>query len=312
MTVLVTGGCGYIGKHLLNALIGLNVDVICLDSLATGEAGELPHQVDFIEGDILDANIVNRVFQENKITHVYHLAALKSISESSKKPDLYRQVNIEGTKVILEAAVKHNVKKFIFASSAAVYGNSFGRHVQEGSQTNPVSLYGETKLKSELLINSAVRANEIQAVSLRLFNVAGAANLRMADKNRDNLIPIVIDSIRNGKALQIFGEDFDTPDGTCIRDFIHVSDVSCAMVSAGFSEKPLPSIINVATGIGTSVLEIIKHVEKNMQSKSQYSVVNRRIGEVSKMVADISLFKKELGNWPLKTIEEIVTSAIGK
>src|SRR4051794_28387143 len=231
MNWLVTGGAGYIGAHVVAAMCDAGQDVVVLDDLSTGNRDRLSG-VPIVEGSVLDQAIVERTLREHAVTGVVHIAGKKQVEESVRRPLLYYRENVEGLRRLLEAATATGVESFVFSSSAAVYGAPDVDLVREDTGCRPVNPYGQTKLTGEHMVADVARAAGMRYAALRYFNVAGAGRPEHADREEANLVPMVFRRLSAGEAPVIFGDDFPTPDGTCIRDFVHVSDIASAHVAA--------------------------------------------------------------------------------
>src|SRR5690554_2263698 len=237
MSWLVTGGAGYIGSHVVRALKSAGLDAVVLDDLSSGFEQFIPAGVPFVNASVLDTQAVAAALRDHDVTGVIHLAGYKYAGESVKFPlHNYRQ-NVEGTISLLEAMADEGVTQLVFSSSAGVYGTPDTDMVTEDSPTTPASPYGESKLVGEWIIRDQVRAtastdSPLRATSLRYFNVVGSGDPEVFDASPHNLFPMVIRAIKAGQAPQIFGDDYDTPDGTCVRDYVHVQDLAHSHVAA--------------------------------------------------------------------------------
>lgn len=310
MTWLITGGCGYIGSHVVRAFQNAGIDIIVLDSLINGNRNRISKSTKFVLGDIRDQALLDSIFQKDKIDGVIHLAALKSVSESIKKPDVYIDINTKGTETILRAATKFRVEKFIFSSTAAVYDADKNDYVNENSEVNPVSPYGLSKLLAENYLQEFIKRGEIVGSSLRFFNVAGSQTRELSETSGDNLIPRVIRMLTAGIAPQIFGTDYSTPDGTCIRDFVHVQDVARAHVLLASSKDAIPNILNVGTGEGYSVRYIVDNIQQLMKTDLTIRISPPRIGDCEKLVSDPELFRATLGFFCDLGIQDMLKSEV--
>lgn len=313
-TVLVAGGAGYIGSHIVAELASCGLSVVSVDNFSTG----LPERVKGIPN--LDVNIVGPgsveslvdFMAENQVESVIHLAAKKSVVESVSHPALYYRQNVGGLINVLRAMQISGVTNLVFSSTAAVYGDCHG-HVHEDHPTNPLSPYGDSKLMCEQVVDVATQSGSTRAVSLRYFNVAGAGNALLSDRGVTNLIPMVFERLSRGEAPRVFGNDYETPDGTCIRDFIHVSDLARAHILAlEFLAKPLNvnhTIFNIGTGTGTSVSEILSVVRDVTGLDIEPVVEPPRPGDPAVVVASPQRAIERL-NWaPVHSIREMVASA---
>ena len=309
---MITGGAGYIGSHIAAEFSRLNVPFSIIDYNVNKLEVRLPNFAQKFFGDIRNMKDLDQIFSENTFSGVIHLAALKSVEESQKNPALYENTNVQGTQNIINVMEKYGVMNLVFSSTAAVYGETDNGIVTELTKIEPISHYGKTKVHSELLIEEAHRNFGLNFVNLRYFNVAGSLNKKLRDDSKDNLIPIVIDQIRNGVNPKIFGNDFPTPDGTAIRDFIHVVDIVDAHLAAvnylknGGSNQTL----NIGTGTGTSVLEIVTEIVSQMKSDLVPTFVGRRDGDIGIVVADPSKAELVLGFKAKHVLAEMVASVL--
>jgi UDP-glucose 4-epimerase len=281
MNILVTGAAGYIGSHIVRLLQDTNHKVIVTD-----------YKIDGID---LSSNYdeLNLLFVNNSIDAVIHTSAQKSVGESVEEPEYYYEQNVQSTNNLLRAMKSNRVSKIVLSSSAAVYGTQGVDPIKEDATCNPINPYGQTKLINEWMLSNASLAWGLQAISLRFFNVAGFGWDDLKDPGKANLIPIVAANINNGTATSVYGIDYDTPDGSCIRDYVHVLDVAEAHLKAleGFVDGH--QILNVGTGHGHSVLEILDAM------KADYSIGPKRVGDPSLLIADVNKIKDVLG-WEAK------------
>ncbi len=309
---LVTGGAGYIGAHVVSELSSLGIPNIALDNNREKLQRKLSASNSIICADIRNRQELEGVFSQNKFHGVIHLAALKSVQESEIQSELYEETNVLGTRNLLSLMKKYNVKNFIFSSTAAIYEENESGFVTELSKLNPISFYGQTKVRAELSIEKANLDFGLRYVNLRFFNVVGTINQRLKDDSKDNLVPIVIDCIKKGIAPKIFGRDYPTKDGTAIRDYVHISDIVQAHVASisylnngGSSET-----LNLGTGKGTSVLEIVSEILKTTGSGLLPQFVDRRRGDIGIVVADPSKAVLILGFKAQHTLEEMISSVL--
>lgn len=310
--ILVIGGAGYIGSHVVKALLSENFAVTVYDNMSTGHKINLFDNADFIEGDILDEPKLNKVMAQG-FDAVVHLAAKKAVGESMENPQLYARNNIVGSINIFNAMVNNGVKNVVFSSTAAVYGIPQYLPLDENHPLNPMSFYGFTKLEIERTMNWYSRLKDFHYIALRYFNAVGYAadgSIRGKEENPQNLLPIIMDTISGRRdKMQVFGNDYDTPDGTCLRDYIHVEDLARAHVAAinKLLHEPDSYVINLSTGKGTSVLEMLKAAERVSSKKVNYVMAPRRAGDPAVVVAGNDLAQRIL-NWsPQYTdIDEIV------
>lgn len=307
-TILVTGGAGYIGSVTVFKLISMGFNVIVVDNLKKGKKELVSEKAKLIIGDILDEELLQKVFSEHKIDKVIHFAALKSAGESMLDLASYSQ-NITGTIDVLNKMVEHNVKSIIFSSSAAVYGEPEAEVIEETHPTKPVNFYGFTKLEAERIINWYVKLKNISCISLRYFNVAGDGGLNYIDPHAENIFPIIGEVLsKKRQVLDIYGNDYDTRDGSCIRDYIHVEDIALAHINALNLEGS--HIINLGTSKGVSVLELVDLFKEVSKKEIPCKVVERREGDPAKLIAS-NRKAKELLSWePQKSTEEMIESTI--
>jgi len=307
---LVTGGAGYIGAHVVKSLLENSYEVVVVDDLSTGLERKIPKNVKFYKINISNTLELTNILRNEKIEGVIHLAAKKAVGESVLNPSLYYQENIGGLISLLEAMSHADVKKIVYSSSAAVYGTPKEDRVSEEAATNPESPYGETKLVGEWLLKADQQARNIKWVSLRYFNVVGAGGDELGDTGVNNLIPMVFSAISRNESPQIFGNDYATKDGTCIRDYIHVEDLAFAHVLAAKKlTENYSEILNIGTGQGYSVKEVMDLIEKVIGKKINYEYVGRRSGDPAQTIADPSKALKDL-NWKAKLdLEEMISSS---
>ena len=316
MAVFVCGGAGYIGSHAVHALIGKGEQVVIADNLQTGHRGALHPQARFYEGDIRDAALLDQIFSENEIDAVIHFAANSLVGESMEKPLLYFNNNVYGMQVLLEAMVRHGIDKIVFSSTAAVYSEPKRVPIREEDETNPTNTYGETKLTMEKMMKWVSRANGIRYVSLRYFNAAGAlpdGSIGEDHAAETHLIPLIL-QVPNGKRdhITVFGNDYPTPDGTCLRDYIHVVDLADAHVRAlSYLRKGGASdVFNLGNGQGFSVREIIAAAEKATGRAIKAEIGARRAGDPAQLVASSEKARAVLGWNPVYTdVEQVIGTA---
>lgn len=317
MAWMVTGGAGYIGSHVVRALTDAGMDAVVLDDLSSGFEAFVPAGVPFVRSSILDTDAVADALRQHGVTGVIHCAGYKYAGESVKHPvHTYRQ-NVEGTGRLLDAMAAVGVTRLVFSSSAGVYGTPSEAVVTEDTPTTPESPYGESKLIGEWLIRDQVRATAesdapLRATSLRYFNVVGSGTPEVYDASPHNLFPKVIRAIKAGQPPLIFGDDYDTPDGTCVRDYVHVQDLAHSHVAAARMldfGKPLAPVYNLGSGDGTSVREIVGSLLEAAGSDLQPVVKDRRPGDPARIVATGELAADDI-EWKMAhTIEEMAASA---
>ncbi|MGW3288162.1 UDP-glucose 4-epimerase GalE [Streptomyces sp. NPDC001002] len=313
MTWLITGGAGYIGAHVARVMAGAGERVVALDDLSAGVPARLPAGVALIEGSTLDAGLLKRVFAEQEVTGVVHLAARKQVAESVAQPTRYYLENVGGLATLLEAVAEAGIGRFVFSSSAAVYGNPDVDLITEDTPCAPVNPYGETKLAGEWLVRAAGRAHGISTVCLRYFNVAGAAAPELADTGVFNIVPMVFDRLTRDEAPRIFGADYPTPDGTCVRDYIHVADLAEAHLAAarrlGEDAGTGDLTVNIGRGEGVSVRELVTLIGEVTGDTRPALVEGRRPGDAPRAVASAALAERELGWTARRGVREMVESA---
>lgn len=314
--ILVCGGAGYIGSHTVRQLIDNSEDVIIVDNLETGHKEAIHPKAKFYNTDIRDEKALETVFKENKIDEVIHFAANSLVGESMMNPLKYYNNNVHGTEVLLNVMAKHDVKKIVFSSTAATYGEPKNIPILESDETKPTNAYGETKLAMEKMMKWADIAHGIKYISLRYFNVAGAhiSGIIGEDHNPEtHLIPLIL-QVPLGKRdfISIFGDDYDTHDGTCVRDYIHVSDLADAHILAvnklreGFNSN----IYNLGSGNGFTVKEMIEAARLVTGHSIPAKVCKRRTGDPAKLVASSEKARHELGWQPkFENIEAMIASA---
>ncbi|MGI5379632.1 UDP-glucose 4-epimerase GalE [Streptomyces sp. CA-251387] len=313
MTWLITGGAGYIGAHVARAMTDAGERVLVLDDLSAGVPARLPADVPLVEGSSLDGDLLKRVLAEHAVTGVVHLAARKQVGESVAQPTRYYRENVGGLATLLEAVAEAGVKRLVFSSSAAVYGNPDVDLITEDTACAPVNPYGETKLAGEWLVRSAGQAHGISTVCLRYFNVAGAAAPELADTGVFNIVPMVFDRLTRDEAPRIFGDDYPTPDGTCIRDYIHVADLAEAHLAAArrltAADASGDLTVNIGRGEGVSVRELITVIGEVTGDRRPPVVEARRPGDAPRAVASAALAAEELGWTARRGVPEMVESA---
>ena len=288
-------------------------DVVVLDDLSSGTRDRVGDAVPLAVGSVLDAALVSELLVERGVTGIVHIAAKKQVAESVAHPLDYYRDNVTGLQTVLQAAVTARVQRFVFSSSAAVYGAPDLAEVTEETDSAPVSPYGETKLVGEWLIRAVAAAHPLRYVSLRYFNVAGAARPELADVGIFNLVPMVFQRITAGEPPVIFGDDYDTPDGTCIRDYIHASDIASAHLGAARYLRAAAGgsfVANVGRGAGVSVREMIDTIlEITGYRDLQPQVVSRRPGDPARVVARADRIRAALGWSPRHDLRSIVESS---
>jgi len=315
VTWLVTGGAGYIGAHVVAAMRDAGQRVVVVDDLTTGDPSRIAG-VPLVEGSVLDQRLLEATMREHEVSGVVHIAAKKQVEESVRRPLFYYQENVEGLRRLLEAATATGVGSFVFSSSAAVYGAPDLELVGEDTDTRPVNPYGQTKLVGERMIADVARATGLRYANLRYFNVAGAVRPELADRGEANLVPMVFRRIEERQAPLIFGDDFDTPDGTCVRDFVHVGDIASAHAAAAraLGEGRLHELTaNIGRGEGVSVREMITVIREVTgtagETWAEPEVRPRRAGDPPRVVAAADTIRTALGWEARYGLRDMVTSA---
>jgi len=314
MKVLVTGGAGYVGSAVCHGLARLGHNLIVIDNLLYGHKEALPREADLRVGDLLDRELLALLFEQNEIDAVLHFAAYTYVGESVENPQKYFSNNLLGALNLVEQMVEHNVKKIVFSSSAAVYGEPKKIPIPEEAPLNPQNPYGETKVMIEKFLKWYDRAYGIKYVSLRYFNAAGAdlkADIGEDHDPETHLIPLVMKvALGQQNHIDIYGTDYPTSDGTCIRDYIHIVDLADAHIRGlGNLEIGKSGIYNLGTGKGASVKEVIETCRKVTGKTIKAVETGRRPGDPAVLVASYEKAKKELGWEPKRNLEEIIKDA---
>ncbi|MBM7499781.1 UDP-glucose 4-epimerase GalE [Brachybacterium muris] len=315
MTTLVIGGAGYIGSHVVRLLLERGQHVIVVDDLSTGFR-ERTEGAELVELDVTKPDAVDKLafqLRASGADSVIHFAAHKQVGESVQKPEMYWHDNIAGLANVLAACASAEVRDVVFSSSAAVYGMPDVDLVTEDLQPQPINPYGATKYVGEWMLADAERAHDMRTVALRYFNVAGAGWPDLADTLVMNLVPIILDAVEAGRAPIVFGTDYDTPDGTCIRDYVHVLDLADAHIAAldylRGEERP-HRVFNVGTGTGSSVLEVIAAVGRALGKELIPEMGERRPGDPARLICSTERIEKTLGWSSSKGLDDIVRSAV--
>jgi UDP-glucose 4-epimerase len=311
MTWLLTGGAGYIGAHIVRAFRGVGLDVVVLDDLSTGIRENVPDDVAFIDASVEDATAVRKALREHSVTGVLHLAAKKAVGESVEQPLLYWGDNVGGTRAVLQACLDEGVDRVLFSSSAAVFGEPPVELVTEETPAAPISPYGETKLVGEWMLRDVATATGLRWVALRYFNVAGAGAPELADRSVNNLVPMVFQRLTDGENPQLFGDDYPTRDGSCVRDYIHVVDLAEAHAAAAqrLDDGPLGEVYNVGRGEGVTVKEVLATVREVTGVDFAVDVVARRPGDAPSYFADATKIREQLGWTARLDLRDMVDSA---
>jgi UDP-glucose 4-epimerase len=317
MSVLVTGGAGYIGSHMVLALTDQGIDTVVIDNLSTGFAWCVSPKASLVRGDIGDDGFVLKVMKDHAVDAVIHFAGSIVVPDSVSDPLGYYQNNTVKSRTLMECAVKAKVPHFIFSSTAAVYGNPARLPIEEDAALNPISPYGTSKLMTELMLRDSHVAYGLNYAALRYFNVAGADPMGRSGQSSPratHLIKMAAQvALGQRKELEIFGSDYDTPDGTCVRDYIHVSDlISAHMMALDYLRKGgTPGVFNCGYGRGHSVLDVIKAVERASGSRLAVRQAPRRAGDPAGLVAGADKARKVLGWKPEHdNLDYIVSSAL--
>lgn len=301
MKILVLGGAGYIGSHTVSELVDAGEDVVIADSLETGHIEAVNPKAKFYQGDIRDKKFIDSVFDNEKIDAVIHFAANSLVGESMTNPLKYYDNNLYGTKVLLQSMVEHDVKKIVFSSTAATYGEPESIPILESDRTEPTNPYGETKLSMEKMMKWTDVAHGVHYVALRYFNACGAhvsGEIGEAHNPETHLIPLIL-QVPNGQreSISIFGDDYDTKDGTCVRDYIHVTDLAQAHILAVkyLMDGGKSDVFNLGNGVGFTVKEVIETARKVTGHPIPAVVSPRRGGDPAKLIASSEKAKSILG-----------------
>ncbi|MCW2570747.1 MAG: exoB [Frankiales bacterium] len=310
MTWLVTGGAGYIGAHVVRAMVDVGSDVVALDDLSTG----VPERVSgapLIVGSVLDQTLLRQSIDEHQVTGVVHIAAKKQVGESVADPLKYYRENVGGVMMLVEACRDAGVDRFVFSSSAATYGLPDVDLVVEETPCVPLSPYGESKLVGEWVLRDCATAFGLRSMALRYFNVAGAASPELGDPGVFNLIPMVFRELEAGARPKVFGNDYPTHDGTCIRDYVHVVDIAAAHLAAAraLDEGASSATYNIGRGVGSSVLEVLEVIGKVTGRDVTPEVVDRRPGDPARIVAAVDRIRDGLGFAATRDLDDMVETA---
>ena len=316
-TWLVTGGAGYIGAHVVSALLEAGISAVAYDNLSTGRSEFVPAGATLVAGDILDTALLTSTLKDHECSGVIHCAGYKYAGESVKHPLLTYTQNVNGTATLLEAMASAGIGRLVFSSSAGVYGTPDIEVVTETTACHPESPYGESKLVGEWLIRDQVRATAATAIplvatSLRYFNVVGSGGPDIYDVSPHNLFPKVFATLVAGGAARINGDDYATPDGTCVRDYVHVADLADAHVTAAQAldvGRALEPVYNLGSGAGTSVREIVDAMRTVTGIATEPQVGPRRPGDPARIVASGELATRDLAWQTRFTIEQMVRTA---
>jgi len=311
MTWLVTGGAGYIGAHVVRALGEAGIPAVVIDDLSSGHRGFVAPGTPFVEGSILDGGLVLETLRRHHVTGVIHVAGFKYAGVSVEKPLHTYLQNVEGTRILLAAMHEAGVDKIVFSSSAAVYGDTDQDLVTEDTPKNPTSPYGESKLIGEWLLRDQAVATGLAHTSLRYFNVVGSGYSDIYDTSPHNLFPLVFDALVDGRTPRINGDDYPTPDGTNVRDYLHVADLALAHVAAARAlaeGRPLEPAYNLGSGDGASVRQIMEAMARVTGIDFTPEIAPRRAGDPARIVASGELAARDL-DWRMRhTLDEMVAS----
>jgi UDP-glucose 4-epimerase len=315
LKILVTGGAGYIGSHFVKILTNNNIDVIVLDNLSRGHKEAIPSGVPLEVADLLDVNSLQTVFNKYSFDAIVHFAAFAYVGESVEDPKLYYQNNVVGSFNLIKTALESNVKKIVFSSTCSLYGNPNEVPISEKLPTNPINPYAQTKLMIENILRDFDASYGMRSVFLRYFNAAGAdfdGEIGESHTPEPHLIPIVLNTALGKRdKVFIFGDDYETKDGTCIRDYIHVNDLGDAHLKAleYLNNGGKTDVINLGTGDGNSVKELIETSERITGKKINSEITDRRDGDPAILVADNKKAKEILGWVPKHNLDDIISSA---
>lgn len=313
--ILITGGAGYIGSHTTHYLLEIGVepsDIVVIDNLCRGNLRFVPKEVKFYELDLLDEIALNEVFARESIDSVIHFAAYAYVQESRLSPNIYYENNVVGGLKLLNAMLNHDCKKIVFSSSCATYGVPIKSPILESDSQIPINPYGESKLAFEKILKWYSQAYNLKYVALRYFNAAGSGyGIGEHHVPETHIIPNILKSLKTGELLRIYGNDYDTYDGTCVRDYTHVIDLASAHYLAlkYLKSKNCSTEINLGTGSGTSLLDLIKICEEVTMTEAKFVISSKREGDPPMLVADNSRARSLLGWVPIHTISDIVKSA---
>lgn len=311
MKILVTGGAGYIGSHTVRQMLKTFRDVTVLDNLSRGHIESVPKEVNCVKIDLLDYAEMENFFKHNYFDAIVHFAAFAYVGESVENPDLYYRNNVVGSFNLISLAAKYKVKYFVFSSTCSVYGNPVNIPITEDTPTAPINPYARTKLTIEWMLRDFELSSGIRYVSLRYFNAAGAdesGEIGESHNPEPHLIPLVMyASLGKNDNLKVFGDDYPTKDGTCIRDYIHVNDLADAHIKAieYLAKGNTSETVNLGTGVGYSVYEIIEKAKEITKKDIKYKVVGKRPGDPAVLVADNRKAKK-IFNWSPKYDLEVI------
>ncbi|MFT4008405.1 MAG: UDP-glucose 4-epimerase GalE [Nocardioidaceae bacterium] len=311
MTWMVTGGAGYIGSHVARAFVAADLPVVVLDDLSTGHRSFVPEEAAFVAGTLLDEELIAHAIAEHSVTGVVHLAGFKYAGVSVQRPLHTYEQNVTAMVYLLRAMERDGVDRMVFSSSAATFGTPRTELVTEQSPTLPESPYGETKLIGEWLLRDQAANTGLRQTALRYFNVVGSGTDEVYDASPHNLFPLVFEALLAGRTPRINGDDYDTPDGTCVRDYVHVHDIALAHVAAARAldaGTPLEPVYNLGSGTGLSVREIMDAMARVTGIAFTPEIGPRRPGDPARIVATGELAARDLG-WRMRhDVDEMVRS----
>jgi UDP-glucose 4-epimerase len=310
MRVLVTGGAGYIGSVIVARLTARGHDVVVYDDLFRGHAAAVPAGVPLVRGDVRDVAAVRATIEDGDCEAVVHMAALAEVGESVAEPERYHSVNVEGTAAVVEAAAAAGAGRLVFSSTAAVYGAPERTPIEEDDTLAPANPYGETKLAGERLLQRVRERGEIAATALRYFNACGADGACGEDHDPEShLIPLALRAARDGTPIKVFGDDYPTADGTCVRDYVHVADLADAHIAALEALPRVQGAFNLGTGSGDSVQAVLDAVEIVTALPLAREITPRRAGDPPVLVAGNRRAAERLGWRPRRSLTDAVSDA---
>jgi UDP-glucose 4-epimerase len=310
MRVLVTGGAGYIGSVIVARLTARGHDVVVYDDLFRGHAAAVPAGVPLVRGDVRDVAAVRAALEDGDCEAVVHMAALAEVGESVAEPERYHSVNVEGTAAVVEAAAAAGAGRLVFSSTAAVYGAPERTPIEEDDTLAPANPYGETKLAGERLLQRARERGELAATALRYFNACGADGACGEDHDPEShLIPLALRAARDGTPIKVFGDDYPTADGTCVRDYVHVADLADAHIAALEALPRVQGAFNLGTGSGDSVQAVLDAVEIVTALPLAREITPRRAGDPPVLVAGNRRAAERLGWRPRRSLTDAVSDA---
>ncbi len=310
MKVLVTGGAGYVGSVITAGLLAAGHDVTVYDDLSRGHRAAVAPGARLVVADIRDTGRLTEALTTGGCEAIVHMAALAEVAESVAFPQRYHDVNVSGTRSVLEAARDAGVTRLVFSSTAAVYGAPETLPIDEDSPLAPANPYGETKLAAERLLGEAAAGGDLATVALRYFNAAGADGPRGEDHAPEShLVPLALTAARDGTPQKVFGDDYPTPDGTCVRDYVHVRDLAAAHIAALEGLPRTAGAFNLGTGSGSSVLEVLQAVDAATARTTMVERAGRRAGDPPVLVASNDRARRVLGWQPQRPLDVIVSDA---